>query len=161
MSDFIAPLLIVGATLAAASTGSTFRPGSWYAALDKPSWTPPNWAFPLVWSILYAAMAFATWLVWQESGLAAWPVFALYGAHLIANGVWSYLFFGRRRLDWAMAEVVLLWLMIAALALTYFQHSQLAGILFAPYLIWVSIAAMLNLKLLQLNGPNGETTKLA
>ena len=155
MNDLIAPILIIVATLAAASTGSAFRPGAWYETLDKPSWTPPDWAFPVVWTALYAAMAYATWLVWNAAGLAAWPAFLLYAAHLIANGFWSYLFFGRRRLDWAMAEVVLLWLMIAALAWVYAQYTALAGILFVPYLVWVSIAAALNYRLLRLNGPKG------
>ena len=155
MDTFIAPILIVIGTLAAASTGGAFRPGTWYAALKKPVWTPPNWIFPLVWSVLYAAMAFAAWLVWDASGLAAWPALLLYAAQLVANGLWSYLFFGRRRMDWAMAEVALLWIMIAALAVLFWSHSQIAGLLMLPYLAWVSVAALLNLRMIQLNGPSG------
>lgn len=155
MEMLIAPIVIIVATLAAASTGGAFRPGAWYEALNKPVWTPPNWMFPLVWSVLYAAMAFAAWLVWDASGPAAWMALLLYAAQLVANGLWSYLFFGRRRMDWALAEVALLWIMIAALAAMFWSHSQLAGLLILPYLAWVSIAALLNLRMVQLNGPKG------
>lgn len=152
MESIIAPGLIVVCTLAAASTGGAFKPGAWYAALKKPVWTPPNWMFPLVWSVLYAAMAYAAWLVWDASGPAAWPALSLYAAQLVANGLWSYLFFGRQRMDWALAEVALLWIMILALAALFWSHNQIAGLLILPYLTWVSVAALLNLRVVQLNG---------
>lgn len=161
MENIIAPALIVVCTLAAASTGGAFKPGAWYATLKKPVWTPPNWMFPLVWSVLYVAMAYAAWLVWDASGPAAWPALSLYLAQLVANGLWSYLFFGRRRMDWALTEVALLWIMIAALAALFWPHSQLAGLLMLPYLTWVSVAAFLNLRMIQLNGPNGTASNEA
>lgn len=143
------------ASFAAASTGAVFRPGAWYASLRKPKWTPPNWAFPVVWSVLFCAIAVSGWLVWEAAGLAAWPALALFGAHLIVNAAWSFLFFGLKRLDLAMVEAVCLWLAIAALIAVFAPISATAAVLLVPYLAWVSVAAMLNLRLLQLNGSRG------
>ncbi|MDX2275857.1 MAG: TspO/MBR family protein [Hyphomonadaceae bacterium] len=142
-------------SFAAASTGAVFRPGVWYANLRKPTWTPPNWAFPVVWSVLFCAIAVSGWLVWEAAGWSARPALALFMLHLIVNAAWSFLFFGMKRLDWAMAEVVCLWLMIAALIAVFAPLSLTAALLLVPYLVWVSIAAALNLRLLQLNGPRG------
>lgn len=144
------------ASFAAASSGAMFKPGAWYAALRKPSWTPPNWAFPVVWSVLYTAMAIAGWLVWEAAGLAAWPALVLFGIHLMINAGWSFLFFGLKRLDWALAEVALLWASIAATIVAFAPFSAAAAWLLAPYLVWVSVAAFLNFRLLQLNGARGD-----
>lgn len=144
------------ATFTAASSGAVFRPGAWYAALRKPPWTPPNWAFPVVWSVLYLAIATAGWLIWETGGRSALPAIGLFAIHLVLNGLWSYLFFGRRRLDWAMAEVVALWLSIAAMIAAFAPINPVAAWLLAPYLAWVTIASFLNFRLLQLNGARGH-----
>lgn len=154
-SSTLALATFVILSFAAASTGAVFRPGTWYAALRKPAWTPPNWAFPLVWSVLFCTIAVSGWLVWEAAGLAAWQALSLYAVHLIVNAAWSFLFFGMKRLDWAMIEVVCLWLMIAALIASFSQFSTAAALLLAPYLAWVSVAAALNFRLLQLNGARG------
>ncbi len=154
-SSVIALAIFFVASFAAASTGAVFRPGVWYANLRKPKWTPPNWAFPIVWSVLFCAIAVSGWLVWDTAGLSAWPALTLFGVHLIVNAAWSFLFFGLKRLDWAMAEVVCLWLTIAALIAVFALINTIAALLLAPYLAWVSVAAMLNLRLLQLNGARG------
>ncbi|NDC58056.1 MAG: tryptophan-rich sensory protein [Alphaproteobacteria bacterium] len=157
LSSAIALAVSFIVAFAAASTGAAFRPGAWYAALRKPSWTPPNWAFPVVWSVLFTAMAVSAWLVWETAGAAALPALALYGAHLAVNAVWSVLFFGLKRLDWAMVEVICLWLMIAAVIAAFAPLSLTAALLLAPYLLWVTIAATLNFALLRLNGARGPT----
>lgn len=95
-------------------------------------------------------------MVWKSAGLAAWPALILYAVHLLVNAGWSFLFFGMKRLDWAMAEVVCLWLSIAAVIATFAQISVPAALLLAPYLAWVTVAATLNFRLLQLNGPRGS-----
>lgn len=154
-SSAIALAVFVVGSFAAASTGGVFRPGAWYASLRKPSWTPPNWAFPVVWSILFCAIAVSGWLVWERGGLAAWPALALHAVQLAVNAMWSFLFFGRRRLDWAMVDVALLWVLIAAMIAVYAPISPLAAGLLLPYLAWVSIAGALNWRLIQLNGPRG------
>ncbi len=157
MNDLELPALFacLAATFAAASSGALFRPGAWYAALRKPSWTPPNWAFPVVWSILYVMIALSGWIVWRAAGATAWPALALFGVQLALNAGWSALFFGARRLDWAMAEVAALWLSIAALIGAFAAFSIHAALLLAPYLAWVTVAAILNYRLLRLNGSRG------
>ncbi len=152
MSSVIALAVFVAINFVVASTGAAFRPGDWYAALRKPSWTPPNWMFPVVWSVLYCAIAVSGWLVWEAAGSEAWGALAVYGVSLIFNAAWSALFFGLRRLDLAMADVVALWLSIAAVIAVFSPVSLTAALLLAPYLVWVTIAATLNLRLLQLNG---------
>ncbi len=143
--------VFVLANLAAASSGAIFRPGAWYASLAKPSWTPPNWAFPLVWSILFVLNAVAGWLVWMEAGTGAAVPLAVYGASLMINASWSAVFFGARRMGLAFVIVVLLWLSIAAVMAVFAPISPLAAGLIAPYLVWVTVAAALNLRVWQLN----------
>lgn len=141
---------------AAASSGAIFKPGAWYAGLRKPAWTPANWIFPVVWSLLYCAIAVSGFLVWQAAGWSAWPALAVYGAQLFINAAWSALFFGFKRLDWAMAELIVLWLSIAATIALFAPISTVAAALLVPYLAWVTIAGALNWRLLQLNGPRGS-----
>lgn len=155
LSSTLALVAFFALSFAAASTGAVFRPGAWYASLRKPRWTPPNWAFPVVWTVLFCAIAVSGWLVWEAAGWAAWPALALYVVHLIANAAWSCLFFGFKRLDWAMGEVICLWLLIAAVMAAFAPYSVLAALLLAPYLAWVTIAAVLNFSLLRINGARG------
>lgn len=132
-----------------ASSGLLFRPGEWYETLRKPSWTPPNWLFGPVWSTLYIMIAVAGWLVWNaDPGSAAiW----FWGLQLLLNGFWSYFFFGRRRMDLAFADVVLMWLSVLAFIVSAAGISSAAALLFVPYLVWVTIAAALNLAVWRLN----------
>lgn len=142
-------IIFVVLVLVMASSGALFRPGDWYEGLRKPGWTPPNWAFGPVWSILYIMIAVAGWLAWraQPDSAAVW----IWGAQLVLNGAWSWLFFGRHRMDLAFAEVCLMWLSIAAFIMAAYPISTLAALLFVPYLIWVTIAATLNFSLWRLN----------
>jgi len=137
--------------LAAAASGAVFKPGAWYQALRKPTWTPPNWAFPVVWSLLYLANATAGWRVWEAHGWEAAPALAAYGASLVCNAAWSALFFGLRRMDWALWEVGALWLSIAVVLVLFAPLDTLAAALLVPYLAWVSVAAALNWRMVQLN----------
>lgn len=141
-------IIIAGLVLAAAATGSIFKPGEWYDGLNKPWWTPPGWAFPVVWTILYCMIAYAGWLVW---GVSATLSIVLWGAQLVINGLWSYFFFGAKDMRKALVDVVLLWALIAAFIIVTYSISQLAALLFMPYLLWVSIAAFLNFRMIQLN----------
>lgn len=126
---------------------------NWYADLAKPSWTPPDWVFGPVWSMLYLSMAVAAWLVWRQAGLvsAAVPM-ALFGIQLLLNALWSWLFFGMHSPGAAAVDIVLLWMAIAATTVAFWRRSTLAGILFVPYLVWVSFASLLNLAIWRLNG---------
>lgn len=149
--DWIALGAFVALNFAAASSGGAFRPGAWYASLAKPKWTPPNWAFPLVWLTIFALNTFAGWLVWSAMGAASLPALAVYVASLAINAAWSWLFFGRRRMDLALIDVTALWLSIVIVIAMFAPISQLAALLLAPYLLWVTVAGFLNLRMIQLN----------
>lgn len=128
---------------AVAMSGAIFKPGPWYQRLEKPSWTPPNWAFPVVWSALYVMIAVAGWRVYEIAGLVALP-FAVYGLQLALNFAWSWLFFGIRRPDLAFVDVVLMALAIAANIALFAPIDAIAAWLLVPYLVWAIIAACLN-----------------
>ena len=123
---------------------------NWYAGLAKPSWTPPGWVFGPVWSVLYLSMAVAAWLIWRR-GDAVVPM-TLFGIQLTFNVAWSWLFFGLHSPGAAFIDIVLLWMAIAATTVVFWRRSTLAGVLFVPYLIWVSFAAVLNFAIWRLNG---------
>jgi benzodiazapine receptor len=142
-------LVFFAFVVATASTGILFQPGAWYAQMRKPSWTPPNWAFGPVWTVLYIMIAIAGWLVWREAGPG--PAIFLWSAQLVLNGLWSFLFFGRRRMDLAFVDVVLLWLSVAGFAVAAIPVAETASLLFLPYLVWVTIAGALNLSVWRLN----------
>jgi tryptophan-rich sensory protein len=135
----------------AASLGAVFMPGEWYATLKKPSWNPPGWIFGPVWTALYTMMAVAAWLVWKRGGFVAQrrPLL-IFLAQLALNALWTPLFFGLHRPGLAFAEIVLLWLAIAATIPTFWRVSSLAAWLLVPYLAWVSFAAVLNFTLWRL-----------
>jgi len=131
-------------------TGSSVK--TWYPTLVKPALTPPPIAFPIAWSLLFLAMALAAWRVWRAVG---WQrsrgAMALYALQLVLNIGWSWVFFGQQQIGWALAEIGLLWLAIAACILAFARHDRVAALLLVPYLLWVSFAAYLNLSLWQLN----------
>jgi tryptophan-rich sensory protein len=151
-SDGLGLLGFMAACVAVASSGAIFKPGAWYEELAKPWWRPPNWAFPVVWTILYLMIAVSGWLVWRKAGFAgaALPL-AVYGVQLLLNAAWSGFFFGMRRMDLALVDVGLLWLSIVALIVLFRPIDSAAALLLAPYLVWVSIAAFLNWTMLRLN----------
>ena len=135
--------------LATASTGALFAPGPWYETLRKPRWTPPNWMFPVVWSVLYVAIAVAGYLVWRESGWSL-PI-AFWVGQIVLNAAWSWLFFGLRRMELALLDVSLLILCVLGFMITAQPVSSVASALFVPYLAWVVTAGALNLRVLQMN----------
>ncbi len=137
---------------AAASLGALFMPGPWYASLKKPSWNPPAWIFGPVWTALYAMMGVAAWLLWRCDGWAGQrrPLL-LFIVQLTLNAAWSPLFFGLHRPDLAFAEIVLLWLAIAATVAVFWPVNRAAACLLVPYFAWVSFAAALNFTLWRLN----------
>jgi translocator protein len=140
---------------AAAGVGgavTTPKIGNWYATLAKPSWNPPDWIFGPVWSALYFGMAVAAWLVWRQGGFSGAKVpLTLFSVQLALNVVWSCLFFGLRSPGLAFLEVVFLWAAIVATMVMFWQRSMIAGILFVPYLAWVSFASVLNCVIWRLN----------
>ena len=148
--------LFVAACFAAAGLGSlvtTPRISGWYAELEKPFFNPPSWLFGPVWTILFLAMAVAGWLVWRRAGFSGTGVaLTLFGVQLFLNVLWSTLFFGLKSPGVALVEIILLWAAILATLVAFRRVSRVAGLLFVPYLAWVTFAAVLNLEIWRLNG---------
>lgn len=141
-------------TFAAAAIGAfaSTSAGAFYESLMRPSWAPPAVLFAPVWTVLYLLMAVAAWLVWRARGFAGAPLaLSLFVLQLAANALWTWLFFVWRRGDWAFAEIVVLWLLIAATALAFARHSRPAAALLLPYLAWVTYAGALTRAVWTLN----------
>ena len=153
-----------------------FNPGAWYDSLQKPSWTPRNWVFPVVWTILYLCIAYAAMRVAgvavtadATGGAAAAGTTPLPGSAVLAgnvgglvgsgalqiafNTLWTPVFFGLHRIRAAMVVMVGLWLSVAATTWSFFGVDLIAGLLFLPDLLWVTIAGALNFSVMRLN-PN-------
>jgi tryptophan-rich sensory protein len=127
--------------------------GPWYRALTKPSWQPPDWLFAPAWTTIFALCALSAATAWMAAPTRAtreW-VIALFGLNALLNVAWSAIFFRLHRPDWALLEVVLLWLSIAMLIVLLARISRHASLLLVPYLAWVSFAGVLNWAVVQLN----------
>jgi benzodiazapine receptor len=132
--------------------GSAARPDGWYAQLRKPAWNPPPWVFAPVWTLLYATMAVAAWIVWRRGGFRAQRLpLGLFLTQLALNAVWTPLFFGLHHPGLAFVDIVLLWCAIAATAAAFWRVHRGAAVLLGPYLAWVSFACVLNLTVWHLN----------
>lgn len=137
-----------------AMSGILSPPGEWYAALEKPPFTPPDLAFPIVWTLLYALMTVSVWLVWKKTTLVGGlPTLLPFIAQLGANGLWSILFFQWHRPDLALVDLIILWALIVVTMLRFYRVNPLACWLLAPYLAWVTLAGYLNIGIIVLNGP--------
>ena len=144
--------VFIGLNVAAAASGAVFKPGEWYESLNKPSWRPPNWAFPVVWTALYAMIVIAGWRVWNRAPAEMLPAaMGIYGLQLVLNAGWSAVFFGMRNMRLALVELIGLWSSIFALILVFAAIDGVAALLLLPYLVWVTIAGLLNLAMIRLN----------
>jgi len=135
------------AALGGVTTASSVR--DWYPTIAKPTWTPPSWIFGPVWTALYAMMAVAGWLVWRRVGWGGALVW--FAVQLSLNAAWSPVFFGLQRIGLALVNIILLWLAIAGTTVAFWRVMPAAGILFVPYLAWVSFASALNFAIWRLN----------
>lgn len=127
---------------------------TWYPGLKKPAWNPPNWIFGPVWTVLYLLMGIASWLVWRKRATQAVQVRAAlgwYGLQLGLNLLWSLLFFGLRRIDLALVEIVALWTALATTLLKFGQVRRSSAALLVPYLLWTTFAMFLNVTIWRLN----------
>jgi benzodiazapine receptor len=151
-SDILKILVSVGLCYAVAFISSRFEPGIWYQNLARPTWTPPDWVFGPVWTILYTTMGLAAWLVWRQGGIAAAGLpLSVFVIQLILNGLWTWIFFGQQNIGLAFAEIVLLWILILVTLILFWKRQALAGIMLLPYLAWVGFAAVLNYSIWRLN----------
>lgn len=147
--------VFLAACFAAGSTGGLFPPGPWYRDLRKPVWTPPNIAFPIVWTTLYLCMAYAGAIAATspDNGLAM----AFWSLQIALNGLWTPVFFGLKRIKLGLIVLSMLWLGVALTTIVLWMVDPLAGALFIPYLIWVTIAGALNASVWRLNPEAAET----
>lgn len=136
-------------TFLAATLGAQSMPDEWYAALAKPAWNPPSWIFGPVWTVLYVMIALSGFLAWRAAGFGA--ATALWAAQMAANGLWSWLFFGQKRIDLALGDIVLLLVLILAYIAVVLPRSRPAALLFVPYALWVGFATALNAAIWGLN----------
>ena len=143
------PVFFALVALAAAS-GAQFMPGPWYETLNKPSWTPPNWIFPLAWTILYVMIAVASWLAWRAAGWSR--AIAIWGAGLVLNALWSDLMFRRQDISAALIDIACLWLAVGAFVVAAWHLDRRASILSIAYWLWVTFAGALNFAVWRMTG---------
>lgn len=149
LAGWMALCFITAASGAVASANAV----TFYAALVQPAWAPPGWLFGPVWTVLFTMMAFAAWLVWRapaDPSARRWAL-ALFVVQLVANALWSWLFFAWQQGGWAFAEVLVFWVLIALTCAAFWRIRPLAGALLLPYLVWVAFASYLNWVLWQAN----------
>jgi len=129
--------------------GLVVRPGEWYAGLAKPSFNPPNWIFAPVWTGLYVLIAIAGWRTW----LRRWngTSMGVWWTQMALNFAWTPVFFGLHLTGLALAVIVALLMAVAAFIVATRRVDPVSAILFAPYLIWISFATLLNAAIVTLN----------
>jgi len=137
-------LLITLAVGGVAGFATASAIGTWYAALNKPLFNPPNWLFAPVWTLLYILMGIALYLVWRLPAQVRKKALVLFFAQLALNFVWSFIFFAFHQIGVAFVEIVLLWLVILITINQFAKLQKAAALLFVPYILWVSFAAVLN-----------------
>ena len=145
---WLAASFAAGAVGAVASADA----GSFYRQLSQPAWAPPAWLFGPVWSVLYLLIAVAAWLVWRKHGFAgASTALLLFTVQLLANALWTWLFFKWHLGGAALAEIVVLWLLIVATVYSFWSLHRAAALMLLPYLGWVSFATALTFALWRRN----------
>ncbi|MCH9667179.1 MAG: tryptophan-rich sensory protein [Actinomycetia bacterium] len=123
-----------------------------YARLQQPSWAPPAWLFGPAWTLLYALMAIAAWLVWRTGpATESRPALTLYAVQLLLNAAWTPLFFGLGWRGIALVEISVLWVLVVATVVAFWRRTPVAGMLMVPYLAWTTFAWSLNFAVWQLN----------
>lgn len=141
-------------SFAASALGAvaTIRASEFYNQLVQPEWAPPSYVFGPVWTVLYALMGVAAWLVWQSGGFRAQRLaLGLFFTQLAVNALWSWLFFAWSLGALAFVDIILLIALVVATILCFWRVRPLAGLLLVPYLFWISFAAALNYSVWHLN----------
>lgn len=150
---FLALTLGLGSLVGLATTDSM---DVWYKTLEKPSWTPPSYVFPVVWSILYIMIAIAGWIYWNKlTGTFKQKIsdkgIKFYGIQLILNLVWSLIFFNLKSPWLAFIDICLLYVLIFPVMFIFKKKSKVAALLIIPYMLWVLNALGLNFTIALMN----------
>ncbi len=126
---------------------------TWYASLQRPSFSPPNWVFGPAWTILYILMGISIYLIWQriKEGKKIKSVMFLFWVHLFFNAIWSIIFFGFQNPKLALINIVIIWLFIIILMFKFWKINRWSTYLLIPYFLWVSFASILNYFIWYLN----------
>lgn len=144
--------LLVSFAAAAIGAVASAQAGAFYEQLVRPGWAPPGWLFAPVWTVLYVLMGVAAWLVWRAHGFKEGrTALALFLVQLVANALWTWVFFVWRQGAIAFAEILLLWCLIVATAVSFRRLNALAAALLLPYLAWVTFACALTFSTWRLN----------
>ena len=149
-------LISIAACQCAGVVGSLFTTPAiptWYAALQKPAFTPPNWLFAPAWITLYLLMGISASIIWHRglNNRAIRVALIIFLIQLILNALWSVVFFGLESPLCGIVVIVLLWMAILLSIIMFFRVSTLAGSLLLPYIGWVTFAALLNIYIFVLN----------
>ena len=147
--SWIRLIFSVAICFAAGAVGSIFTTPAiptWYAGLVKPAFAPPNYVFAPVWTTLYFLMGISLYLIWQKKEAKN-----LFLIHLVFNTAWSIIFFGFKNIPLALVNIIILWLLIAAMIVKFYKINKVASYLLVPYLAWVTVATYLNYSLFLLN----------
>lgn len=156
MSRIVKFLIAILVCQIVGAIGSLFTVPSiptWYATIEKPGFTPPNWVFAPVWTTLFVLMGISAYLIW-EKGLERKEVriaLSIFVIQLVLNLFWSFLFFQLQSPLYAFFEIIVLWFLILLTTINFFKISKVAGFLLVPYILWVSFAAILNFSIAKLN----------
>ncbi len=124
----------------------------WYATLNKPSFSPPNWVFGPVWTTLYIAMGISFFMIWNmDASKARNQAIGVFMVQLFLNFCWSFFFFHFKMIGIALFDIVALWIMIVVMISQFYRLKPLAAFINIPYLLWVSFATALNAAYFLLN----------
>lgn len=156
MSNFLKLIISLVLCQLAGLLGTIFTSDSittWYAALNKPSFNPPDWIFGPVWIILYILMGISLFIIWKEDlkNREVKAAFVIFMIQLIFNAAWSLIFFGAESISGGLIVIIILWVLILITIIRFMKISRTAGIMLLPYLLWVSFATVLNFYILKLN----------
>lgn len=154
MKSVVSLIVWLALSFAAAAVGAAASVDArdFYSRLQQPTWSPPGWLFGPVWTVLYAMMGVAAWLVWESRGRTnVKTALLLFIIQLVMNALWSWLFFQWRLGFWSSVEIVALWILIISTIAAFWQVKPLAAGLLVPYLAWVSFATALNITLSRMN----------
>lgn len=147
-SQIIKLLISITLTLGTGAIAGIFTASAvteWYAALNKPSFSPPNWLFGPVWTILYILLGVSLFLIWNLDASKARNLAILFFViQLVLNFCWSFIFFYFKMIDFALVEIVVLWIMIVIMLILFYRIKPLAAYINIPYLLWVTFASILN-----------------
>jgi len=152
--DVVKLVISIAVCQAAGVVGSFFTTpyiATWYAALNKPFFNPPNWIFAPVWTTLFLLMGISLYLVWINGIKKNRNAVGIFGAQLALNVLWSLLFFYLQRPLYAFIEIVLLWVAILLTMIIFRKVNRNSALLMIPYIAWVSFAALLNYYIWLLN----------